>query len=421
MWFLKSHQWQLEQQTLEVLSSLSYRTGELNSYLKEIACGISRLIGVDWSVVTLCQEGFERVLASSIDIGEAAEQSYSLHGLLTGTVVQTGQCLMVEDTRFCKQEYGKPPEGYRSYLGVPLRPPHGEVIGTICSFHKKPRKYNAIEVRIVEMFAERAATAIDNYYLYKQQQQFNEMLEAEVAKRTEELRVAQAKLMEQARLVAIGEFAAIIVHEIRNPLTTIKMGLNHFKRLDLSEPSKERLYLSLDEANRLERLLREILLYAKPQMLKLTELELNKFITEILESLREMPEALGRQIEFLPAPTEAKVLVDEDKLKQVLINIVRNACEAIAEGETVELQVEHFLNSHQIGIQIHNGGDPIPSEVLLKLTEPFYTTKSSGTGLGLAIVKRIIDAHGGQLSIQSSTAEGTTVSVLLPMAEVKVC
>lgn len=421
MWFLKSHRWQLEQQTLEVLSSLSYRTGELNSYLKEIACGVSRLIGVDWSVVTLCQEGFERVLASSIDIGEAADQTYSLHGLLTGTVVQTGQCLVVEDTKVCKQKYGKPPEGYRSYLGVPLRPPHGEVIGTICSFHKKPRKYNATEVRIVEMFAERAATAIDNYYLYKQQQQFNAMLEAEVAKRTEELRVAQAKLMEQARLVAIGEFAAIIVHEIRNPLTTIKMGLNHFKRLDLSEPSKERLYLSLDEANRLERLLREILLYAKPQMLKLTELELDKFITEILESLREMPEALGRQIEFFPASTDVKALVDEDKLKQVLINIVRNACEAIAEGETVKLRVEHFFNSHQVGIQIYNGGDPIPSEVLPKLTEPFYTTKSSGTGLGLAIVKRIIDAHGGQLSIQSSTAEGTTVSVLLPIAEVKVC
>jgi signal transduction histidine kinase len=415
MWFLKSLQLQQERQVLQVLSSLSYRTGELNRYLQEIACGVSQLLGVDWSVITLCQEGFETVLASSIDIGDATKQTYSLHGLLTGTVVETGQSLVVEDTRRCN-DYGKAPEGYRSYLGVPLRPAYGGVIGTICSFHRKPRKFEPMEIRIAEMFAERAATAIDNYHLYEQQRQFNQILEAEVAKRTDELRLAQAKLVEQERLAAIGEFAATIVHEIRNPLTTIKMGLSYFKRLQLGELAQERLDLSLDEAARLERLLREILLYAKPQVLNLTQIELNQFIASILEILCNMPEAEGRQIEFSPALMEIKVLGDEDKLKQIAINLVRNACEAIAQGESVKIQLEIPPNSSEICLQIHNQGIPIPPEVLPKLTQPFCTTKPTGTGLGLAIVKRIVDAHGGELSIQSSATEGTTVSVLLPLA-----
>lgn len=415
MSFLKSRQWQQEPHILEVLSALSYRTGELSSYLQEIACSLSRLIRVDWSVVTLCyQEGFDKVLASNIGLGEG-EHNYSLHGTLTSTVVQTGRSVVVSDASTCT-EYGQAPAGYRAYLGVPLRTPQGEVIGTICSFHKKPRRFEKNEVRIAEVFAERAATAIDNYHLYLQQRQFNQTLEAEVAKRTEELLATQIKLVEQERLAAIGEFAATISHEIRNSLTTVLMGLNYFQHIDLCEAAQTRLELALGEANRLERLLREILLYSKPQVLQLTVLDLNVFITDMLDSLRQMPEAQGRHIAFVPGMTAARVQGDQDKLKQVFINIVRNACEAIAEGETVRWIVDCSALD-QVCIQVHNNGNPIVPEILPRLTEPFYTTKSSGTGLGLAIVKRIVQAHGGVLSIQTTAEEGTTVSVQLPASE----
>lgn len=291
------------------------------------------------------------------------------------------------------------------------------MIGTICSFHKRPRKFTDAEIRITEVFAERAATAIDNYHLYQQQQQFNATLEAEVAKRTEELRATHAKLLERERLAAIGEFAATIVHEIRNPLTTVMMGLDHFKRVGLSQSSQERLSLALGEANRLERLLRELLLYAKPHQLQLTELNINEFIQEILNTIPSMPEARRRRIKFSPTPTVVKVRADKDKLKQVFINIVRNACEAVAEADTITWTVHNDIASEQVRILIHNGGDPIPVDILPRLTEPFYTTKSSGTGLGLAIVKRIVEVHGGKLSIRSTTKDGTTVSVQLPSSE----
>jgi PAS domain S-box-containing protein len=561
---------------LEVLSSLSYQTGELSPYLQEVAQAVSDLIGLDWSLVTLCREGSEQILASSVDMGEAATQVYALHGQLAGTVVEKGCSVVVEDVTVC-QDYGRAPEGYRSYLGVPLRIPNGEVIGTVCSFSHQPRQFTAEEVQLAEIFAERAATAIDNYQFYQKQQQFNEALEAEVIKRTLELRATQAKLMEANRdlerrveqrtaelqgmnqqlhaeikerqqteeklrqseeqlrqiaenmrqvlwmysqdrqpiyispafeavwqqpcerwyadpnigwatihpedqsrvqaafeqatvdgfqeeyrivrpdgcvriirdqafpirdktgqvyriagiaediteykqahqermkaiasLAEVGELAAMIVHEIRNPLTTVWMGLNAFKRMELSESARERLSLSMDEAERLRNLLNEILLYAKPQALQQEKLELNSWILELLESIKTMPSALQRRIEFVPAPVPVKVNADRDKLKQVFINLVSNACEAVAVGEVIKWHVEP--GAHQVQVRVHNGGAVIPPEVLPKLTQPFYTTKSSGTGLGLAIVKRIVEAHSGELTIESSAENGTTVNVRL--------
>ncbi|MEO1183529.1 MAG: ATP-binding protein [Cyanobacteria bacterium J06636_27] len=414
---LESQAFQRKQRTLEVLSSLSYRDGELREFLKEIAIGVSKLITIDWSVVTFCQGDFDKILASSVELDDY-EKTYSLHGTVTGTVVKTGKSLTIDDTNSC-QEYGAVPSGYRSYLGTPLRTSTGEVIGTICSFHQQPRKFSSEEVDIVELFAERAATAIDNYQLYQQQCKFNELLEAEVAKRTEELKAAQAKLVERERLAAIGEFASGIIHEIRNPFTTMKMGLNYFKKTDKSEAAQVRVSLALEEADRLERLLKEILMYAKPQRLDLVQIDINQFISQMLESLRMIPAATQRQIEYYPPSTQLKVMGDKDKLKQIIINLVRNACEAISVGETVKIQLEFANNSkeqeEQLSINICNGGEPIPPEVLPKLTQPFYSTKSSGTGLGLAIVKRIVESHNGKLLIKSSTEEGTTISVKLPV------
>jgi signal transduction histidine kinase len=402
--------WQRERQAIALLSSLNYRSGELSSYLHDIACGVSELLEVDWSVVTLCQQGFERVLASSIDMGEG-EHVYSLHGLLTGTVIEIGRSLAVEDAERYP-EYGQAPEGYCAYLGIPLRTAAGEVIGTICSFHHQPREFTPAEIQVGELFAERAATAIDNYRLYQQQCQFNQILESEIGQRTAELHAVQAKLVEQERLAAIGEFAAIIVHEIRNPLTTMLMGLKYAKKTLLTEAAQERLSLALSEGNRLENLLSEILLYSKPQVLQLCELDVNEFINELLKPMCEMPEAVARQIEFIPASSPVKILADKDKLKQVFINIVRNACEAISPGDIVKWEIDNS-SPDQVCINICNGGEPIPPEILSKLTQPFFSTKSGGTGLGLAITKRIVNAHGGELSIQSDIKTGTKVCIQL--------
>ena len=405
----RTNKWQ---NVLKSLTTLSYRAHDLSSYLHEITCGVSQLLQSDWSIVTLHEESKVQIVASSLDVSDA-ETGASVHESVSEIVVQSGQPFLIEDVKNLPEEANRM-AGYICYLGVPLRTLQGDVIGTICSFSMQPQHYDAEIISTVELFAERAATAIDNYRLYQQQQQFNERLEAEVAKRTIELRAAQAKLIEHERLAAIGEFAAMIVHEIRNPLTTVQMGLSYFTKLDLSQSAQTRLSLAMDEAERLANLLQEILSYSKPQILRLAEINIDIFIQKLLITLRSMPEAQGRSIEYLPLHSIVHILGDPDKLKQVFINLIRNACEAVEAGETIRWSVIDSPAEH-ICFSVQNGGVPIPADVLPQLTQPFYSTKAEGTGLGLAIVKRIVAAHNGKLIIESSEAKGTIFSVKLPL------
>ncbi len=207
----------------------------------------------------------------------------------------------------------------------------------------------------------------------------------------------------------------MIVHEIRNPVTTILMGLNALNQRELEERERRRLSLALEESERLQNLLKEILLYAKPQILPSEELELNLFVKEMLCSLREIPAAAEKQIQFTPLLKEVKIKADPPKLKQVLINLVQNACEAISPGEVVTCCLAQDDHPEYIRLSVHNKGTPIPEELLPKLTEPFISNKSGGTGLGLAIVKQIVNAHQGTLLIQSNASEGTTISFTLPI------
>ncbi len=220
-----------------------------------------------------------------------------------------------------------------------------------------------------------------------------------------------------ARLAEIGELATMIVHEVRNPLTTVLMGLNAFKRMDLTERFQMRLSLALEEAERLQRLLNEILLYAKQQKLDLSELDVNQLITDSMDSILAIPSVAERELEVETFTTPVIVSGDRDKLRQVFINLLSNACEASPPGGTIHWQV-HPDQVGTVVISVHNGGEPIPKDVIPKLTQPFYTTKSSGNGLGLAITNRIVEAHQGTLVIESSAEAGTTVTVSLPMKPV---
>lgn len=397
------------QAALERLTNLSYRIGELDAYLGAIAVAVSDLLQVDWSVITFCQGDDETLLASNIDLGEAANETYQLHGTVTGSVVACGNPLAIHDLSEA-HEHGDAPDGYQAYLGVPLKLSSGAVVGTICSFHQQVRRFSADDIQIAALFADRAATALDNVQLYQSQLEFNERLEVEVAQRTQELQAAQAKLIEQERLAAIGEFSASIVHEIRNPLSTIKLALGSVqKRAQLPAPMHEQLAIAQEETVRLEHLLTEILHYSKPQCLKLETVELNGFLGEILDGLRSLPTTSSHRLRLIPHSESTTVQADPSKLKQVVINLVTNGCEA----SPVSAEVTCRVGPGQFSV--HNGGEPIPPEVLGRMTEPFFTTKSAGTGLGLPIVHRIVTAHGGKLVIESDADLGTRISVQFPI------
>ena len=152
--------------------------------------------------------------------------------------------------------------------------------------------------------------------------------------------------------------------------------------------------LSASEEKRLERLLQEILLYSKPNNLQLSELDVNSLIEKSLTLIEQIPQAKGRIIEFIPFPQTLNILGDADKLKQIFINLLSNACEAVENGELIKWRV-YYPQTDYVPISINNSGSPISSFNLSKLTQPFYSTKSDETGLGVSIVEQIVKAHGG--------------------------
>ena len=217
----------------------------------------------------------------------------------------------------------------------------------------------------------------------------------------------------QARLAEIGELAAMIVHEVRNPLTTVLMGLNSFAQLDLPDRAQRRLAFALEESERLQRLLNEILLYAREQPLDLEPLPIGPFLQTLQDEFCQHPVAQNCTLQAVGLDYTGAILADRDRLKQVFINLLSNACEAAPTGDRVTCSL--LENGPVVTVQVHNGGDPIPPDLLPKLTQPFFTTKSSGNGLGLAITRRIVEAHGGTLTFASTAEAGTTVTVQLPV------
>ncbi|MCP3850115.1 MAG: GAF domain-containing protein [Gammaproteobacteria bacterium] len=225
------------------------------------------------------------------------------------------------------------------------------------------------------------------------------------------------KMAEQKQLAAIGEFTSGIVHEVRNPLTTIGLALKYFSRLELDEDGSEWADISNRESERMGRLLEDILLYAKPVKLELQSIDFLSFVLDFIHGNKAMGEAKGIELKIPQFEHEYQITVkaDTDRLSQILLNIYRNAVEAASNKSCIQCTLSMDTDAHTATLVINNQGDVIPEGVLKRIGEPFFTTKNRGTGLGMGIVKRMVDAHSGQLKITSNLEEGTSVSLTFPV------
>lgn len=204
----------------------------------------------------------------------------------------------------------------------------------------------------------------------------------------------------------------MIIHEIRNPLNAIELVFEYFHRQPLSEGGDKRLVLGEGALQRLTHLLNEVLLYAKPQKLSYQCVDLSALIQAEVRLLQDVAATKGRAIK-VDLPVSLKpVDIDPDKIRQVVINLLSNACEAGGDQQGVKIAVVD--EQAQVSITVTNGGPLIAPEQLSKMTTPFFTTKPNGTGLGLSIVAQIIAKHDGTLDIESNEQRGTAVKVMLP-------
>ena len=407
----------LPQRTLDLLASLSYRSDQLQAFLDEACQSVLELLGDGMAAITLYKNNTKHVLSLKPDT-EKCDKQMDTHGHLSTYVVNNGCCLKVEDA-IATTEFGNVPEGYSSYMGLPLKLPDNSVVGTLCYFDKKKRHYSDDEQRTAELFAERISITLDNYQLYQKLKDHNESLEQLIERRTSELLAARDELARKEKLAAVGQFASQITHEIRNPLATIRLALEYIKKQnDLAPGTKKRAELACRESSRLEQLLSEVLLYAKPVQISPKPVELIRFAEDFILTYESLVESRHCQLQLTvnnDRDSSIYVLADENKLTQIILNLITNACDASPYDGIIgwELSQEDGWGV----IRISNRGEIIPPSKLHKITEAFVSGKPGGFGLGLAIVKSIVDEHGGNLDIQSDEVSGTSVTILLPLAQ----
>ncbi|MBL9126294.1 MAG: hypothetical protein JNL97_01545 [Verrucomicrobiales bacterium] len=247
-------------------------------------------------------------------------------------------------------------------------------------------------------------------------------LRAEIAERqrTEEARIQAERLLERReKLATLGTLTAGIAHEIRNPLTSLKARLYTLeKHLDDAPLARRDTDIIASEIDRLERVVNEALSFARPAEPVFEAIEVVPLLRDVRDLISSGTPAITWRLEG--SERGIKVRADRGHMKQVLINLVRNAMEAVGESGTVTLRgvpcrvVSRGSEAECVRIEIADTGPGIPPEVERRLYDPFFSTKEHGTGLGLATAARIVEQHGGRLEHRTRVGEGTTFVVVLP-------
>ena len=224
-------------------------------------------------------------------------------------------------------------------------------------------------------------------------------------------KVAEARLREQAALTQLGQLAAIVAHEVRNPLAGIRGSLQILEsRLPAGMREREIIGPMIQRIDGLNKTVEDILLFARPHPPRRRALDLHHLIAEVAASARAAIPDLDSAVTV--AGDNATIQTDPEMLRAVLLNLLLNACQA-STGRQVEIVTA--VRDGLCHIQVLDRGPGIPQDARERIFDPFFTTKSGGTGLGLPIVRRLMDAQGGSVSLSAREGGGTVAELVLPL------
>jgi two-component system NtrC family sensor kinase len=247
-------------------------------------------------------------------------------------------------------------------------------------------------------------------------------LEHKVEERTAELKMAQSQLLHSEKLAAVGKLAATVAHEINNPLTGVYTYIKLMERKigqgqrGAEDVEKFRAYLETmrREVERTSAIVQNLLDFTRPKEPVRKQMNLVNVVEESLSLIRNKLNLNNIEVVNLMKPLP-DILADPAHMKQVFLNLLINACEAMERGGTLTIGSEYHEKENTATVSVHDTGVGIEAENLARIFDPFFSTKEKGTGLGLSVVNGIVTRHNGRVEVDSSPGKGTNVRVTLPI------
>lgn len=371
----------------------------------------SRVMEARWAV-TWTVEGPDEALgvASFCGLEGPSEGLWGPLQQLAETCVRTRRPVLRRDAAADGLLPALPSGEPRSLLLVPLVA-FDRTIGVLgVGDREKSRELDSAVFRgqdeqFLSILGSQAAIAIKNAHLFGQ-----------VRETEKRLRETQGLLLQTEKLAAVGEMSAKVAHEIRNPLSAVGGFARRIQRsLPPGDPNAEHAGLIVQEIRRLEEILTEQLEFARLSRPRLEKIDLTSVVRETLILIREEAQQRGIAISEELATDLPALLLDRDKIKQVLLNILKNAQSAVSSGGRIHVQTERA--GSDVRVEIANDGEPIPGEILESLFVPFATAKAGGTGLGLAVAHQIVREHGGEIQVRTGGPWAVSFSICFPIRE----
>ena len=322
----------------------------------------------------------------------------SVQESLVGEVVQRGEPIAVldvlEDAQYQFIDMARQ-EGLCSLLSVPLRM-HTRVLGVLNVYTAERRRFQPAEVEFLSALAAQSATAIEHARLYQA------MLDT------------QERLRQSERLAALGSMAAGLAHEIRNPLHTMKLLVYAIQQdCPLQSPLRTDTDVLHKEIDRLSLLVEQCLEVARPRTPAFATQRLYEIMEDTLLIVSAEAQRRGIVLRKHWSPTLPEARVDGAQIKQVFLNVLLNAFQAMESGGAIDVSID--ADDMTITTTVQDQGHGIPAAVQEQLFTPFFSTKPQGTGLGLSTSQRIIEGHDGSIRVTSQPDAGTCVSIVLPL------
>ena len=230
-----------------------------------------------------------------------------------------------------------------------------------------------------------------------------------------EVRSLQEEIRRKEKLAAVGSLAAGIAHEIRNPLSSIKGLATYFgDKFAETDEDKEFAGVMVREVDRLNRVISELLEFARPSALKLKQTNINELLEHSIRLVHQDAKSKDIEIDLSVSGDLPSALLDADRFSQALLNLYLNGIQAMDEGGMLSVK-STLAKGGEIKLEITDTGKGIDADEVNKVFDPYFTTKSKGTGLGLAIVHKIVAAHNGEIRIRSTPGKGTEFTLLIPV------